>query len=473
MTTARRSTPRTSSVMLTGSVLAILGLLAIGAFPAAARGASPSPVRSASPVPSASPAPEAAETAPPGATSPGATSPGVEACVEPEPSGAPIPEDALSIPEEFRIELFEGVWQGIRDFYVDPDVNGLDWEAIGDEYAPLVLQTDNAYEVYGLLREMVELLEDPYTGFLAPEDLGDPESFDPTYGGIGALLDSSAAGAGSEGLRILYVFEESSARDAGIRARDRIVGVNGDPCARISDIRGPEGTEVTLTIVSPGEEPRDVVVERRRIDPLILPEARRLEVAQRIGYLRLPSLAGQETIDGAAAALEGFVSAEEALDGLVIDVRATDTGAPGVILDILGTFVAGDVGAFHSRVGDEPIEIEPTDLADAYEGIPIVVLVDEGTEAEAEQFAAILQDQGRATVVGEQTAGLTHGADTIELPDGSALQLVVFGFKLPDGETLEGQGVTPDVVVEGDWLDFPEVEDPGILAAVEVLAAAS
>ena len=72
------------------------------------------------------------------------------------------------MPEDFRIGLFDGVWQGIRDGYVDPDTNGLDWDAIGDEYAPLIISTDNAYEVYELLGEMVALLDDPVHRLLCP-----------------------------------------------------------------------------------------------------------------------------------------------------------------------------------------------------------------------------------------------------------------------------------------------------------------
>jgi carboxyl-terminal processing protease len=408
-----------------------------------------------------------------GAQSPDA-SPGpvaADACVEPEASAPPRPDETLSMPQEFRVQLFDGVWGGIRDFYVDPDVKGLDWEAIGDEYAPLIIRTDNAYEVYELLREMVATLDDPYTYFLSPDDQGDPASFDPSYGGIGALLDSSTAGADSDGLRILYVFEGGSAKEAGIRERDRIVAVNGDPCARIADIRGPAGTDVTLTIVSPGEAPRDVVVERRQISPLVLPEARRLATAPSVGYLRLPSLAGQEVIDAVAAGLDGLIEADEPLKGLVIDVRATSQGAPGVIVQVLSHLLAGEVGAFHSRVGDEPITIEPSDLAPALADVPVVVLVDEGSEAEAEQLAAIMQDQGRATVVGQATAGETHGSNAVNFPDGSLLQIVSFGFKLPDGQTLEGQGVTPDIVVDEDWLAYPEAEDPGLLAAIEALGS--
>ncbi len=391
-----------------------------------------------------------------------------EECVEPEASLEPVIDEALSMPEEFRMALFEGVWQGILDYYVDPETNGLDWEAIGDEYAPLVIATENAHEVYDILREMVGLLEDPFTNFYSPEDLGDPEVVDPSYGGIGALIDESVAGEGSDGLKIVYVFEGGSAKESGLGARDRIIGVNGEACARIADIRGPQGTEVTLTVVSPGEEPRELTLERRQIDPVILPEARRLAADPEIGYLRVIALSGQEAIDGIEDALTSFMD-DDSVEGLVIDLRASNQGAPAVMLELLRPFVSGDVGEFHSRVGNEPIEIEASDLAEDYADLPIVVLVDEASEAEAEQFAAIMQDQGRATVVGTQTSGQTHGAQTVDLPDGSLLQIVSFGFQLPDGQTLEGQGVTPDVEVEGDWLDYPEAEDPFLLAALEVL----
>ncbi len=349
------------------------------------------------------------------------------------------------MPEDFRITLFDGVWEGIRDYYVDPETNGLDWEAIGDEYAQLVIATDNAHEVYELLREMVETLDDPYTNYYAPEDLGDPAAFDPSYGGIGALLDTSAAGEDSEGLRILYVFDGGSARESGIVARDRIIGVEGDSCARIVDIRGPAGTEVTLTVVSPGGEPRDVTLERRRISPVIAPEARRLDSAPSIGYLQVLALSGQEAVDGIDQGLTELLR-DDPLEGLVLDLRASDQGAPGVVFETLATFVEGQVGEYHSRVGNEPIEIEPNDLAAQYADVPVVVLVDQQTEADAEQLAAILQDQGRATIVGEATSGQTHGAASIDLPDGSLVQIVSYGFQLPDGQTLEGVGVTPDVI---------------------------
>jgi carboxyl-terminal processing protease len=431
-------TPRSLSLAL----VAVSAMVAALALPVAAQDASPDP----------------------------GESPAADACVEPEPTLEPVSEAALSMPEDFRIALFNGVWEGIDQLYVDPEANGLDWDAIGDEFAPLIIGTDNAHEVYELLREMVESLDDPFTNFYAPEDLGDPATYDPTYGGIGALLDTSAAGEDSPGLRILYVFEGGSAEDAGIGPRDSIVGVNGNSCARIVDIRGPEGTEVTLTIATPGEELRDITLERRRISPQILPQVRRLESDPGIGYLGVLALSTQEAIDSIEQGLTELLRGDP-LKGLVLDLRASEQGAPAVVIEALRAFVDGEVGEFHSRVGNEPIDIEASDLADDYAGIPMVVLVDDETQADAEQLTAILQDQGRATVVGTQTPGETHGTTTIDFPEGSLLQIVSFGFQLPDGRTLEGVGITPDVVVEADWLAYPESEDPFILAALEALEA--
>jgi carboxyl-terminal processing protease len=436
----RPDTPRS----LTAALIAVPAALALTLTPVAAQDESPSATEA--------PTATAAE------------------CVEPEASLEPLTDDSLSMPEDFRILLFEGVWEGIRDFYVDPDTNGLDWEAIGDEYAPLIIGTDSAQEVYALLREMVQTLDDPYTNFFAADELGDPEAYDPSYGGIGALLDTSTAGEDSPGLRILYVFEGGAAKDAGIAARDSIIGVEGDSCARIVDIRGPEGTDVTLTVVSPGEEPREVTLERRRIDPVITPDVRRLESDPSIGYLQVLALSGQEAVDGIKQGLTELLRGDP-LEGLVLDLRASDQGAPGVVIETLGTFVEGVVGEYHSRTGNEPIEIEPNELAPDYADIPLAVLVDAETEADAEQLAAILQDQGRATIVGTETSGQTHGATTVDLPEGSLLQIVAYGFQLPDGQTLEGVGVTPDVMVDEDWLAYPESEDPFLAAAVEALSS--
>jgi carboxyl-terminal processing protease len=393
-----------------------------------------------------------------------------EACPEPTATEAPAPTEPLVMPEGYRVALFDGVWNAVNELYLDPDFNGVDWQAVGDEYSAYMLQTEDGYQVYALLEEMVALLEDPYTLFLSPTFLQEEESSGQPYGGIGALLDRSAAADDVEGLRILYVFEGSPAEEAGLRSRDRVIAVDGDPCVRIEDIRGPVGTPVDLTVVSPGEEPREVTIERQSVAPVILPDAHRIGEDEAVGYVRPNTLAGEGAIAGATDALTGLLE-DGPLEGLIVDLRTTSSGAPAVIASILGQFVEGEVGTLYARTGTSPLTIERGDLAGQLAGVPVVVLVDESTEGPAEQLAAVLQDQGRGVVIGQQTSGRTQGAQSIDFPDGSAIQIVVYGLELSDGRRLEETGVVPDIEVDDDWLAYPESDDPFLLAALDALAS--
>ncbi len=392
-------------------------------------------------------------------------------CPPADPSPAPSPGELVLMPEDARIRLFDEVWQSVDLGYLDAGYNGVDWAAIGDEFAPYFLQVESAQEVYDLAAEMVELLGDDEAAFT---DAFTVEAFVPEpddYVGIGALVDENAAETEGAGPRILYLFAGSGALDAGIRPRDRILSVDGDPCVAVGKIRGPEGTTVELEVVAPGEEPRTVVVERRRIDPAILPVVRTLGTDDGIGYLRLDSLEGPELLAAADEALGGF--AEAGVRGIVLDVRSTNVGAPGVTVALLSHLMTGDAGALYTRIESAPIELPESDLVDALGDVPLAILVDELTIGEAERLALILQAAGRATLVGEPTEGRTRSVRDLPLDDGSVLTLPTIGLELPGGRRLMREGAVPDVDVTEDWLDFPEADDPGILAAIAAIEDAA
>lgn len=393
-----------------------------------------------------------------------------DGCVEPSASPAPGPSAPLVMPEEYRIALFGAVWSTVDRLFLDAAFNGVDWQSVGDDYGRWILQTENAWEVYSILEGMVALLDDPYTLFMSPTFIESRSSEGQAFGGIGAVLDRRADESQGQGLRIQYVFPGSPAEKAGLRARDRIVAVNGDACVRIGDIRGPVGTPVRLTVISPGEEPRDIAIERGTVEPRIQPEARRLSWAPGVGYVRLLSLTGQETIDAATQGLLDLVTGG-APDSLLLDLRGTSSGAPGVAIALAGHFVSGEVGTLYAREGTSPYVVPAGSLLDDLESLPVVVLVDTLTEGPSEQLAAILQDQGRALVVGERTTGRTQGVERVDFPDGSAVQVVAYGLELSGGRRLEDTGVVPDVEITGDWLAFPESADPFLLAAIEAAEA--
>jgi carboxyl-terminal processing protease len=262
----------------------------------------------------------------------------------------------------------------------------------------------------------------------------------------------------------------SAAEEAGLRSRDRIVAVNGDPCVRIGEVRGPVGTTVELRAVSPGEEPRDLVVERRQVILDILPTTGRVGADPTVGYLRLAALAGEPALVASLEALASFSDAGD-VDGIVLDVRGTALGAPGVVVGVLAQFVDGNVGTLYTRDQGAPFIIEPGELRSKLTDMPVAVLVDESTEGEAEELAGVLQAEGRAVVVGKQTLGRSHGVRELPFPDGSLLRLVTTGLELSDGTRIAGRGIVPDVSVEADWLAFPESADPFLLQALVVLEA--
>lgn len=391
-----------------------------------------------------------------------------ELCPEPTPPEVPRPDTPLAIPEDVRIGLFNTVTEAVQEFYLFDDYNGADWGAVTSDFAPLVLETANAWEYYDLLNRMVGALNDPFTTFVNPLVLEAVAAQEATYGGIGALLDRSGVERPGEALRVVAVFPDSPAEAAGLRPRDRILAVDDDDCPRVEIIRGPAESTVRLLVASPNGDPREVAIERGDVAALILPEARRIGSEGSYAYLRLVNLAGTETLRGIEQAMESFTTPPP--EGIVLDVRGTRTGAPGVMLALLSYFLEGEIGSFYTRSGDSLIELPPAPLKQGFDQVPLVVLVDGATVGEAEQLAALLQAHGRAQVVGQSTAGVTHGVRNLDFVGGSLLQMTVIGLRLPDGSVLERTGVTPDAPIEDDWAQFGEEDDPYLLAAFELLA---
>lgn len=411
----------------------------------------------------------AQRAAPGGASaSPGPPGPGVACPTQAPPSLGPV--SPVSMPEDFRLGLLDQVWQRLRDQYVDPELHGLDWDAVKADFEGRMLITLDAREAYQHISDMVALLEDPDTLFVSALDL-EATALEPTYGGIGVLVDAATVDDPSDGLRVVYVFPGGPASVAGIRPRDVILAVGGDPCARPEIIRGPVGTSVSLLVRSPDEEPRTVEVERQRIAPSYQVVAGRVPGQPRYGYLRILSLAGDASAQVQAAL--GQLLDQDDLAGLLLDLRHASAGELAVTREVLGSFTGGEVGTLLDHEGDAPFVVEAGPLRDRLRDLPIAVLVDEATDGEAERLAALLQSTRAALVVGQRTPGHTQIVTQATMPEGSVLQLVVGGMLLPDGTRLEGHGVIPDVAREDDWLAQPADRDAWVRAAIEGLGRAA
>lgn len=373
-----------------------------------------------------------------------------------------------------REHIFNEVWDTVDQNYLYPDFHGVDWNALKAKYEPLVQNATSSDEFYNILFDMVDALNDGHSRYESPTRAKEEEALESgnaDYVGIGIVSSPDDKSVG-----VVYVFPNSPAEKAGIKRRDRITAVDGtpfvDPAKEASRVRGPEGTTVTLTVVSPEQAERIIPIVRGRVTGAVIPSSRRLSSDPSIGYLIIPTLSTDDMDVRVEAELNKLLSESPDLNGLIIDMRGNGGGFRTILENILGDFMNGQVGTFFNQTTSYPLTIAGKPLADTLSSLPVVLLVDQGTESYAEVMSASIQEKGRAKVVGVATAGNTETIYAYNLEDGSRLWCAQEGFKLLDGTNLEGRGVIPDVTVNVDWTAFQEADDPQILKAVDLLHGA-
>jgi len=201
----------------------------------------------------------------------------------------------------------------------------------------------------------------------------------------------------------------------------------------------------------------------------IVPTASRLNADPSIGYLVIPDLWTDDMDTLVNDKLRELLDDPTPLKGLVMDLRGNGGGFRAVLESILSEFVSGDVGTFFNQNEEYSFTIKKGPLYDRLKNVPLVVLVDKGSESYTEVLSAVLQSQGRAKVVGVPSAGNTETIFRYDFDDGSRLWLAQESFKPPDGTNLEGRGVIPDVNIKDDWTTYTEQTDPDILAALKLM----
>ncbi len=414
----------------------------------------------ATPLPVATETPRPTQTATPRPTS---TATATAAPTSPPPTATSTPPPSADTASG-RQEIFETVWHTVDEHYLYADFHGLDWGEVWVEFAPRVRMSDSKEEFYALMAEMVNRLNDNHSRFLAPNaavaenvlTAGHEERV-----GIGIVTMP-----GPEGVIIQHVFSGSPAAQAGLRTRDRIIAVDGDPFAAGRDISGLAGTEVRLTVQRPDDQIHEIMLTRQRVEGRISPLVRRLPGD--IGYVAITTLWVNDMDDQVSGVLTDLV-VERPLNGLIIDLRGNTGGWRNVLTSMLGHFVRGNVGSFFDRHEARPLVVYDTSGPDL-RGLPLVVLVDRRTASYAEVLAGVLQAEAGAHVIGIPSAGNTETIYAYEMPDQSRLWVAQEGFQLRNGTDLEGQGVQPDVLLDLDWTRYSEQNDPHILAALEYLS---
>ena len=348
-------------------------------------------------------------------------------------------------------EDFWNVWHTLKNSYRDSD-------SIKDRDL-----------LYGAIRGMVDSVGDPYTVFFSPRDAQlFEEDIKGTFSGIGAEI-----GIKNNQLVVIAPLKDSPAETVGLRSGDVILMINGASTAGIlvddavKQIRGPVGTEVTLTISREGlKKPQDITIIRETITIPVLEwriEDKDILVIALYGF-------NEEAPSAFYKALKEATQ-DRRIKGLILDLRDNPGGYLEIAVEIANWFIErGDVIVMEDFGGGERNVFRAKREAPLHK-VPTVVLVNEGSASASEIVAGALRDQLGIPLVGEKTFGKGSVQELRDFKDGSELKVTVARWVLPKGGTIEEEGLTPDYPVPLTDEDRKASRDPQFEKALEIIKA--
>lgn len=336
-------------------------------------------------------------------------------------------ESGASAPIYQQLELFGNVFERIRSDYVEaPDDKDLIEAAIN-----------------GMLTSL-----DPHSGFLSADDYSDMQTQTRgSFGGLGIEVSQE------EGLvKVVAPIDDTPAANAGVEPGDFITHVNGESLlglpldSAVDMMRGPIGSEITITILREGEsEAFDLTMERDTIKLTVV----RSRVEGNAVVLRVSTF-NDETYDTLETELESAVQEAGGIDkvtGFVLDLRNNPGGLLNQAISVSDAFL--DAGEIVSTRGRNPEESERwnAETGDLAQGKPMVVLINGGSASASEIVAGALQDHRRAIVVGEKSFGKGSVQTVMPVTSDSAIRLTTARYFTPSGRSIQALGVQPDILV--------------------------
>ena len=307
-----------------------------------------------------------------------------------------------------------------------------------------VEEVDEKKLVYGAIKGMLNDL-DPHSSFMPPESFKEMQiDTKGEFGGLGIQI-----GIKDKILTIIAPIEDTPADEAGVKAGDKILKIDGESTKDItlheavSKLRGKKGTSVTITVFREGlDKPLDITIVR---DIIKLKSVKSKVIDDKIGYIKLTQFQEKSAGD-MKKALKKLT--DQDISSLILDLRNNPGGLLKGAVDVTSQFLPNSklVVYIKGRSG-EKTEFN-TNNGNHYFKLPMVVLVNEGSASASEIVAGAMQDWDQAIVLGTQTFGKGSVQTVMPLSDGSALRLTTARYYTPKGRSIQTTGITPDIVVK-------------------------
>ncbi|CAN5662083.1 S41 family peptidase [soil metagenome] len=336
----------------------------------------------------------------------------------------------------------------------------LDYSSVDRVYDKLRLNYDGDLTVEqlmdGLKSGLARATGDSYTEYLNAEAA---EEFDAdlsgTFSGIGAEL-------GKEGNTVLIVapIDGYPAEKAGLRPKDVIVEIDGESSFDISvteavkRIRGPEGTKVKLKVIRDSSREVDFEITRAQIS---IPSVESEILEGNIGYLKI-SRFSEDTAQLARRAATEFK--QKNVKGVVLDLRSNPGGLLDTSVSISSLWLPKGTTVLEEKRGDVVVKTLKSSGDAILEGVPTVVLINEGSASASEITAGALRDHNVATLVGQKSFGKGSVQSLERLTGGGVLKVTIARWFTPGGKNIDKEGIEPDHKVERTEEDFKADRDP-------------
>ena len=330
---------------------------------------------------------------------------------------------------------------------------------IGDlvkDYYYLDEVTDEQLEE-GIYKGMIESLDDIYSEYYTAEELTNlMQDTEGIYYGIGAYVSIDTV---TSLPKIASVIAGAPAETADLRPDDIIYAVDGTETYGmeleevVSRIKGPEGTEVILTIVRSGERDyMEVPVVRAKVES---PTVKYEMLDDEKGYISISEF-DEVTADQFADALATLKGND--MKGLIIDLRANPGGNLDTVVRIARMILPEGIIVYTEDKAGNRVDYSCDGSKEL--DVPLVVLVDGNSASASEILAGAIKDYEKGTLVGTTTYGKGIVQQIVPLSDGSAVKITVSAYYTPNGINIHGTGIEPDVEIDFDSEAYYDSEEP-------------